>query len=72
MKTSIEHLVELIGKVKAAQEDLKNAVDAVAGEYPDSSKAEIKALAKIRYEDSLEEERQKANAIFDLYEEIFS
>lgn len=72
MKSSIEHLVELIGKVKSAQEDLKNAVDAVAEEYPDSSKTEIKALAKIRYEDSLEEERQKANAIFDLYEEIFS
>jgi len=66
----IDHLVEIIGSIKNKQEDLKNAVDAIA-EETGVAKAKLKAWAKLRYENSLDEERQKALEIFDEYEAIF-
>ena len=66
----IDHLVEIISSIKNKQEDLKNAVDAIA-EETGVAKAKLKVWAKIRYKDSLDEERQKALEIFDEYEAIF-
>lgn len=72
MKEKIEHISQLIASVKMAQDILKEAIDAIAEDHKEEySKAEIRAMAKICYEDSLEEERQKANELFDKYESIF-
>ena len=54
-----------------AEKDLIKTICETAQEKYGAKPADTRKLGKLYYEQSLEEERAKANELFDLYEDIF-
>lgn len=56
----------------AGEMDYINEAAKAAGEEHELKPAVVKQMAKIRFKDSLEADKAKANEVFDLYETLFN
>lgn len=69
-KDAVDEVVVAMAAIKAAQEQIKD-ITSVWKERGVAPKT-TKAVAKLVYELSLEEERSEKNALFDLTEQVLS
>lgn len=70
LKKVVDEMVNALVRM-AGENDFFNEAAKAAAEEHDLKPATIKQMAKIRFKNSLDEDKAKANEIFELYETIF-
>ena len=76
LKQDLEELVGMVAVLESAKENFADRSKEIAEKYENSStfedlkSAKLKKMAGILYKQSLEEEKAKANEIFDILEQI--